>query len=122
MVGVRDPGLQMRRLRERDKGLTEGEARDRVLSQGTVAEKAERVEARGKERGVVVWNDGGREELGEEVGRVMREVERVRRGWWGWWLWGSPVVALVVGLWEVWRGWGARRGFEERKEVEKAKL
>jgi len=122
VVGVRDPGLQMRRLRERDKGLTEGEARDRVLSQGTVAEKAERAEARGKGRGVVVWNDGGREELGEEVGRVMREVERVRRGWWGWWLWGSPVVALVVGLWEVWRGWGARREFEERKKVEKAKL
>lgn len=112
----------MRRLRERDRGLTEEEARDRVLSQGTVAEKVGRVEGRGRGRGVVVWNDGGREELEGEVGRVMSEVERGRRGWWRWWLWGSPVVAVVVGLWEVWRGWGAKRGFEERRKMEKAKL
>lgn len=123
VVGVHDPAVQMRRLRERDPGLTEAEARDRVLSQGTVKEKVERVKARGLgKRGAVVWNDGGKGELEGEVRRVMGEVERGRRGWWAWWLWGSPVVAVAVGGWEVWRGWRARRGFEERMKGEKAML
>ena len=60
MVGVRDPQVQMQRLRARDKGLSAEEARDRVGSQMPVQDKVERTLARGERRGKVVWKDGGR--------------------------------------------------------------
>lgn len=122
VVGVRDPSVQISRLRDRDRGLSEQEARDRVLSQGTVKEKVARAEYRGEGRGVVVWNDGVKEVLEREVERVMKEVERGRRGWWGWWLWGNPLAAVVVGAWEVYVGWRAKREFERGRVREKARL
>src|SRR5689334_18929932 len=63
VVAVRDPEVQMRRLRAGDPHLSEEDARNRVKSQGDGRDKARRCERRGKGRGVVVWNDGGREEL-----------------------------------------------------------
>lgn len=119
MVAVTSPEVQMKRLRERDKGLSEGEARDRVGSQMGVEEKVGRTEGRGAGRGKVVVNDGGRGELEGEVRRVLGEVEAEGGGrLWGWWLWGSPVGAVGVGAWEVYKGWRARR----RWEGERARL
>lgn len=119
MVAVTEPAVQMARLRERDGGLSEREARDRVGSQMGVREKVERTLARRGRRGKVVVNDGGTGELEEDVGRVMREVMEEGGGRvWGWWLWGSPVGAVGVGAWEMYKGWRARR----RWEVEKARL
>ncbi|KAI4171616.1 MAG: hypothetical protein LQ343_004094 [Gyalolechia ehrenbergii] len=107
------PEIQLSRLRARDPHLSEKEARDRVASQSAVGGKVARTEARGVGRGFVVWNDGTREELAGEVGRVMREVERGRRGVWRWVFWVGWPVAVVWGMWEVWRGWSGRREWEK---------
>lgn len=48
MVAVSDAGVQMRRLRERDAGLSLEEAEGRVASQMGVEEKVERTRVRGK--------------------------------------------------------------------------
>ena len=56
VVGVSDPAIQIQRLRDRDSHLTEEDARNRVMSQGDVREKAERCLRRGPGNGVVVWN------------------------------------------------------------------
>ena len=123
MVAVSDPEVQMRRLRERDRALSEQEARDRVGSQMGVWEKVGRTRARGGERGKVAWNDGDRGALEGEVERVMREVEREgRRGWLGGLVWGNPVVAVFAAGWTIWVGWRARRKWEAERAREKAKL
>lgn len=119
MVAVRDPVVQMRRLRERDTGLSEKEAEERVGSQMSVKEKVGRTLARGGSRGKVVWNDTGMGELEGEVKRVVREIERGGWGSWGrWWLWSSPLACAFIAMWVVWCGWRDRRGWEKRKVKE----
>ena len=114
MVAVSEPRVQMARLRDRDRGLSLEEAEARVGSQVGVEEKVGRTRARGGMRGKVLLNDGGREELVTEVGRVMGEVRVEGGGWaWGCWLMGSPYGALGVSAWEMWQGWRARRRWEE---------
>lgn len=116
MVAVRDPVVQMRRLRDRDKGLSQREAEERVGSQMGVGEKVARTLRRGRKRGKVVWNDAGMGELEGEVKRVMREIEEGSWGQWGrWWMWGSPVGCILVAMWVVWCGWRARIGWEGEK-------
>lgn len=121
VVAVRDPEVQMRRLRERDAGLSEEEARGRVAAQWDVRDKAERVAARGG-RGEVVWNDGGREELRGRVDGVMKRVREGRPGWWAWLLLGVPVLGVGWGVWVVLGNWWARRRWEEERRREKARL
>lgn len=111
------PETQMRRLRGRDPHLSSREAEDRVGSQMGVGEKVGRTEARGEGRGVVVWNEGSREELERGVAEVMRGLEG-KRGVWGLWLWGSPYVAGAMAGWEVWKGWRGRWEWEARKRIE----
>lgn len=122
VVGVSDPSIQIQRLRARDSHLSEEDARNRVMSQGDIREKAQRAERRGKGAGVVVWNDGGKEELEREVGRVMEEVRRRSPRWWGTLLWVCPPIAAVVGLWSWWRMRAVQKSWEEEKRKEKARL
>lgn len=123
MVGVSEAGVQMRRLRERDGGLSAEEAGDRVGSQMGVWEKVGRTRARGGRRGKVVMNDGDRGDLGREVERVIGEVRGEGGGRaWGWWLVGSPCGVVGVSAWEVYQGWRARRRWEVEREREKARL
>ncbi|KAK4953979.1 Dephospho-CoA kinase cab5 [Elasticomyces elasticus] len=63
VVAVKDPAIQMQRLRARDAHLTEEDAKNRVAAQWDVRDKAERCLRRGEGAGVVVWNDGEKEEL-----------------------------------------------------------
>ena len=122
MVAVRDPEIQMQRLRNRDRGLSAKEAADRVGSQMGVLEKVGRTEERSRRRGKVVWNDRDKEQLEKEVERVMGEVKREGWGdrwWWRSLLWGSPVLVLVLCLWEVWEAWMMRKRWEKRKTEEK---
>ncbi|KAL8692350.1 MAG: hypothetical protein Q9218_002601 [Villophora microphyllina] len=120
MVAVSDPSIQMQRLRARDPHLTEHEAEDRVKSQGGVEEKVKRTEARGEGRGFVVWNDEGEEELARDVSRLMREIEKGRKGMWRWILLIAWPLALGWVCWEIWKGWIGRKDWERRKRDGKA--
>ncbi|KAF2202610.1 dephospho-CoA kinase-like protein [Delitschia confertaspora ATCC 74209] len=122
VVAVSDPAIQMRRLRERDPHLSEEDAKNRVLSQGNVKEKAERALRRGEGNGVVVWNDGGKEELQREIERTLREIRRGSPRWWSLLLWLCPPVAGVAGLVSWWRMKKVQEQWEEEKTREKAKL
>lgn len=118
-VLVRSRGVLMGRLRERNPGLSVGEAEERVGSQMGGGEKEGRTRGRGEGRGVVVFNDGGVGELRGRVGEVVGGLERGRKGVWRWWLWGSPVGAVVVAFWFVFLGWRDRRRWERGRERER---
>lgn len=116
VVGVSSPEVQMQRLRARDTALSAEEARERVGSQMSVAEKVDRCRERGTGAGHVVWNDESKEELQVEVARVVKELEQ-GRGWhWRWWLWASPIVAAMWAVLAVWNGWRARKRWDRREK------
>jgi len=122
VVGVSDPAIQIQRLRARDAHLTEEDARNRVISQGDIREKVKRCERRGPGRGVVVWNDGAKEDLERDLARVMEEVRRGSPGWWSWLLWVCPPVAAVAAGVSWWKMKRVQESWEEEKKREKAKL
>ncbi|RAL11162.1 putative dephospho-CoA kinase [Aspergillus homomorphus CBS 101889] len=84
VVGVRDPAVQMERLLARDRHLSAEEAENRVKSQGDVMGKVARAEFRGKARGLVVWNDGDKRQLEEEVRSALQVVSASSPRWWAW--------------------------------------
>lgn len=122
VVAVHDPAVQMARLRARDPHLSPQEAEDRVKSQGDVREKARRAEFRGEGRGEVIWNDGDRAELEREVRRVIEKLRRASPRWWSWVLLGCPPLAVLVGLWEVWKNGRINKKWKEMEQRERAKL
>ncbi|KAL1593812.1 Dephospho-CoA kinase cab5 [Paraconiothyrium brasiliense] len=122
VVGVSDPAIQIQRLRARDAHLTEEDASNRVSSQGDIREKADRCLRRGKGRGVVVWNDGGKKELEKEVQRVMGEIRAKSPAWWSFLLWACPPVAVVAAGVSWYRMRGVQLTWEAEKRREKAKL
>lgn len=122
VVAVTDPEIQMRRLRERDQHLTQEDAENRVRSQGDVREKARRCEARGPGRGVVVWNDSGKEELKKDLEKVMADIKKRSPRWWGWLLLLCPPLAGLAGLWSYWRSVVINRKWKEAELKTKAKL
>jgi dephospho-CoA kinase len=122
VVAVTDPAIQMRRLRERDSHLTAEDAENRVRSQGDVRDKARRCEARGPGAGVVIWNDGGKEDLKKEVDRVMKEISRASPRWWAWLLLLCPPLAGLAGVWNLYRGQMMNRKWKEQELQAKAKL
>ena len=122
VVAVRDPVVQMKRLRTRDPHLTAEDAENRVKSQTDVREKARRAKERGSGRGVVVWNDEGKKELEAEIERCMETIRGASPNWWAWLLLGIPPLGGVAGAWNALMGWQARRKWEQGRESEKAKL
>lgn len=122
VVAVRDPAVQMQRLRARDAHLTEEDAKNRVAAQWDVRDKAERCLRRGKKAGVVVWNDGDKDELKREVDRVMAVVRNGSPRWWAWLLLLCPPLAAASGSWSYVRSWWIKREWERQKTLEKAKL
>ncbi|RMY39630.1 hypothetical protein D0866_01800 [Hortaea werneckii] len=122
VVAVRDAKVQMERLRARDEHLSEEDARNRVASQWDVRDKAERCMRRGGKAGVVVWNDGGKEDLRREVDRVMAVVQRGHPQWWAWLLLFCPPLAAASATWSYVRSWWIKRHWEQEKQREKAKL
>ncbi|KFZ10722.1 hypothetical protein V501_05072 [Pseudogymnoascus sp. VKM F-4519 (FW-2642)] len=122
VVAVGDPAIQMRRLRDRDAHLTAEDAENRVLSQGDIREKAKRCEARGDGRGVVVWNDGGREELKKEIERVMSTIMKGSPKWWAWLLLLVPPLAGWAGLWTYYRNMKVNKDWRQAELESKAKL
>ena len=122
VVGVSDPAIQIQRLRSRDAHLTEEDARNRVMSQGDVREKAERCLLRGPGRGVVVWNDSDRSHLENEVQRVMQDVQGRSPRWWSFLLWVFPPFGAIAGLWSWYKMRKVQLQWEQEKKREKAKL
>jgi len=111
-VGIHDEEVQLRRLLDRDKHLTETEGRDRISSQMSVEKKSVMADW-------VVWNDGGREELEMELGRVMKELKEGRGIVWTWFwvlMWPVTIVwcsAIVCGRW--WERKGRHYKIEKKR-------
>lgn len=122
VVSVSDPKVQIERLRNRDSHLTEEDAENRVRSQGDVRVKAKRCLARGVGRGVLVVNDGDKDDLRAEVGKAMLVVRKHSPAWWHWVLWLLPPVALVSAAWNYRVNLGINQRWEGEHLKEKAKL
>ena len=122
VVAVTDPAIQMQRLRARDEHLTEEDAKNRVAAQWDVRDKAERCLRRGERAGVVVWNDGDKQDLKRQVDQVMDQVKQGSPQWWAWMLLLFPPLAVVSGGWSYVRSWLVKRRWEQEKAREKAKL
>ncbi|ATY67376.1 dephospho-CoA kinase, putative [Cordyceps militaris CM01] len=119
VVAVRDPEVQLRRLMARDPHLSCEDAENRVRSQGDVREKAARCEARGEGYGVVLWNDGSREELAEQVHEAVARLKAGSPVWWSWTLLGCPPLALLVAAYRVWQNVRLNRQWHESKRASK---
>lgn len=122
VVAVSDPEVQMRRLRERDPHLSPEDAKNRVLSQGDVRLKARRAQSRGSTRGVVVWNDGDKEDLKKEIARIMAELKKGTPQWWAYLCLLCAPIGAAAAAWTIWRNWLLQKAWEREQLNEKAKL
>jgi len=124
VVGVRDPAVQMARLRARDAHLTAEDAENRVRSQGDVRIKATQAEFRGTttSRGVVVWNDADKAELERAVKQAMASIEASSPRWWAWVLLAVPPVGFGIAAWNLVVNFATQKGWEKKKKQEKARL
>ncbi|KAI8662558.1 hypothetical protein LRP88_06769 [Fusarium phalaenopsidis] len=115
VVAVRDPAIQMQRLRARDPHLSAEDAENRVRSQTDVREKARRCEERGEGKGVVLWNDGTKEELREQLDKAIGAMRKTSPDWWSWFLLGCPPVAVAIAAWRFWQNIIINEEWEEKK-------
>ncbi|KAI8634862.1 dephospho-CoA kinase [Xylariaceae sp. FL1651] len=122
VVAVRNPEVQMKRLMERDPHLSAEDAQNRVLSQMDVRLKAKRCEARGKGRGVVVWNDGSKEELRTQIDACIREIRKSSPPWWNWLCLLIPPLGVAAGAWTYWQNIRINRQWSDLELKEKANL
>ncbi|KAI2615455.1 dephospho-CoA kinase [Hypoxylon sp. NC1633] len=122
VVAVKEPKVQMQRLMERDPHLSREDAQNRVLSQTDVRLKARRCEARGKGKGVVVWNDGSKEELKTTIDALLKEIKGNSPPWWNWICLLCPPLGVAAGAWVYWQNININKRWREMEMDEKAKL
>ncbi|KAI1448443.1 dephospho-CoA kinase [Annulohypoxylon stygium] len=122
VVAVKDPKVQMQRLRKRDPHLSREEAKNRVESQTDVRLKAKRCEARGKGKGVVIWNDGSRDELKANIDAALVEMRRDSPPWWNWMCLLCPPLGVAAGVWVYWQNININKRWTEMEAEEKSKL
>jgi dephospho-CoA kinase len=122
VVAVSDPEIQMKRLMDRDAHLSREDAENRVRSQTDVRIKAQRCVERGDGHGVVLWNDGSREELEVKLEQAMKELKTNSPEWWSWVLLGCPPLALATALWRIWGNVKINERWEASQREAKAKL
>ncbi|KAF5229995.1 hypothetical protein FAUST_10053 [Fusarium austroamericanum] len=115
VVAVRDPTIQMQRLRARDPHLSAEDAENRVRSQTDVREKAQRCEERGEGKGIVLWNDGSREDLQVQLDKAIKGLKKETPDWWTWLLLGCPPLAVAVATWRFWQNLIINERWEEKK-------
>ena len=124
VVAVKDDKIQMERLRSRDAHLSAEDAENRVKSQGDVKGKVEKAEYRGtgNARGIVVWNDGDRADLENEVRGAMAKVAASSPRWWAWLLLLVPPIGVSAALWDLIVNFWRRKSWERTVRDERAKL
>ncbi|KAI0194975.1 dephospho-CoA kinase [Astrocystis sublimbata] len=122
VVAVRDPEVQKQRLMQRDAHLSAEDAQNRVLSQTDVRLKAKRCEARGEGKGVVLWNDGSREELKANIDAAIQDMRRRSPSWWNWLCLLYPPLGVIAGAWVYWQNKRINREWQDVELQEKAKL
>ncbi|KAI1496735.1 dephospho-CoA kinase [Biscogniauxia marginata] len=122
VVAVREPEVQMDRLMERDPHLSREDAQNRVLSQTDVRLKARRCEARGKGKGVVIWNDGTKDELKAKIDACLQDIRKASPPWWNWICLLFPPVGVAAGAWAYWQNIRINKEWAEMELREKAKL
>ncbi|OTA91808.1 hypothetical protein M434DRAFT_396884 [Hypoxylon sp. CO27-5] len=122
VVAVKDPEVQMQRLMARDPHLTREDAQNRVLSQTDVRLKAKRCEARGKGKGVVIWNDGSKEELKVNIDAALTDIRKSSPPWWNWMCLLCPPLGVAAGAWVYWQNIQINKKWKEMELEEKAKL
>ncbi|CEJ90180.1 Putative Dephospho-CoA kinase [[Torrubiella] hemipterigena] len=103
VVAVRDPEVQMTRLMNRDAHLTREDAENRVKSQTDVRVKASWAEARGKGKGVVLWNDTSKEELQAQLDNHIKALKKASPQWWALSLLAFPPLAAAVAAFRIWQ-------------------
>ncbi|RCI15778.1 hypothetical protein L249_2971 [Ophiocordyceps polyrhachis-furcata BCC 54312] len=116
IVVATDAETQMRRLMARD-ALSRQDAEHRIRSQLDVRLKAARCMARGPARGVVLWNDGSKQELAGSVDKAMAALRRQRPNWWSWLLLLCPPLALIVAAWRLWENVRIDREWEAKEKL-----
>lgn len=138
VVSVSDPQIQMERLMKRDAHLTSEDARNRVLSQGDVREKARRCLARNSEggsvesvegrrdvggpRGYVLYNDTDIPALKSQIADVMARIEEGSPRWWAWLLLLFPPAAGLAGIVTFLRNRRINEAWKRQELETKAKL
>ncbi|KAF7551640.1 hypothetical protein G7Z17_g4885 [Cylindrodendrum hubeiense] len=114
-----DPDAAVARARPH---LSAEDAENRVRSQTDVREKARRAEERGKGKGAVLWNDGTREELGEQLKGALGEMRQEHPDWWAWTLVACPPLAVAVVAWRYYQNIQINKQWEARSGELKGKL
>lgn len=128
VVGVQEPAVQMQRLRARDPHLTAEDAENRVRSQVDVREKVEKTRFRnggGQDkgaRGIVVWNDGDKDDLAREVEKAMQTIQQYSPRWWSWLLLIAPPLGAAAAVWNMAVNFFLQRSWDRKKKREKASL
>ncbi|CAK7565298.1 MAG: Dephospho-CoA kinase cab5 [Sporothrix epigloea] len=127
VVAVRDPEVQMARLRARDPHLTAEDAANRVHSQGDVRDKARRAEARKESKttkidGIVLWNDGDKAVLEEQVAAAMAQIRAASPRWWHNLLLVCPPLGLAIAAYAYWQNVQINRRWFAREERRKANI
>ncbi|QIX02114.1 hypothetical protein AMS68_007631 [Peltaster fructicola] len=105
VVAVTEASIQKQRLMARDEHLTEEDASNRIASQLDVREKARRALARGEQAGVVLWNDGSKEDLRKQIDAAMVGIKSKSPRWWALLLLLCPPLAVLSGTWSFVRSW-----------------
>ena len=124
VVGLHDVEIQIARLHSRDGTLSREDAIGRVQSQVDIRTKARRAQLRDQAwrgSGMVLWNDDSKEDLQRELERLVEDLQRQTPLWWARFLWLFPPLAVMVGLWNVWKAWRAKRSWEWQHDDQKMK-
>jgi dephospho-CoA kinase len=137
VVAVKDPAVQMRRLRERDPHLSAEDAENRVRSQGEVREKVRKALFRNGStsssspedentdkgsRGVVVWNDADKAQLSTEVTRAIAAIRQHSPKWWSWLLLLAPPLGVAAAVWNMAINFSIQRSWDQKTKRGRAKL
>ncbi|KAL7812452.1 dephospho-CoA kinase domain-containing protein [Trichoderma aethiopicum] len=118
VVAVTEPETQLKRLMDRNPDLSREDAENRVKSQMDVRLKAKRCLYAGEGKGVVLWNDGSKDELKAALDEEMRKLKEANPEWWAWLMLGFPPLAVALASWRFWQNIRIERQWREMQEKE----